>query len=261
MGLITLLDDKEYDIDKLLKRMEDDDFYYGELSNLALSSSAIKLLYESPKKYHYVKKYGGGSTQGLRDGWLLHCLLLEPEKFNEQIFVDVQSKNSKAYKLAVEEHGTVYTAKERSDAERLADAVLKNEQALRLMSDCEYEVPVIGEVMGMPFRGKADVLCNNAITDIKTTNDIKGFPYSSYKWGYDIQVFLYCELFNVPYSEFRFLVIDKGTLDIAIYDCDESFYMQGASKVEKAIDAYVTYFMQQEIDVNDYVIKGTLKGK
>ena len=46
---ITLLDNKEYRTDALLEKMKDDDFYYGELGELALSSSAIKLLYESLK--------------------------------------------------------------------------------------------------------------------------------------------------------------------------------------------------------------------
>ena len=100
---ITLLDNKEYRTDALLEKMKDDDFYYGELGELALSSSAIKLLYESPKKYHYVSKYGSES-QGMRDGWLLHCLLLESDKFEKQIFVDVQSKNTKAYRQAVAEN-------------------------------------------------------------------------------------------------------------------------------------------------------------
>lgn len=258
MELITLLDQKDYKKNDLLNKMQDDVFYYGELNEIALSSSSIKLLYDSPKKYHYVTKYGNPSTQGLRDGWLLHCLLLEPEKFDEQIFVDVQSKNTKKYKEAVEEHGTVYTMKEKQDAERLADAVLKNEQALRLLDKSEFEVPAIGEVMGMPFRGKADVLSKNGITDIKTTSDIKAFPYSARKYGYDIQVYLYCKLFNVQYFDFKFLVIDKGTLDIGIWDCSEEFYLSGEQKVKKGIETYITYFMKQEVEVNDYVITGTL---
>ena len=39
---IKLLDNKYYDKAELLKRMLDDDFYYGELNRLALSSSSLK---------------------------------------------------------------------------------------------------------------------------------------------------------------------------------------------------------------------------
>ena len=259
MELITLLDQKQYEKAKLLNKMTNDDFYYGELAQLALSSSAIKLLHDSPKKYHYVTNYGGPETQGLRDGWLLHCLLLEPEKFDKQIFVDVQSKNTKAYKEAAAENADrVFTVKEKNQAERLADAVLKNEQALRLLNNSKFEVPVIGNVLGMPFRGKADILSANGICDIKTTSDIKAFPYAAKKYGYDIQVYLYCELFGVQYFDFKFLVIDKSSLDLGIWDCSEEFYLSGKQKVKLGIDTFVKYFMKQEIEVNDYIIKGTL---
>lgn len=255
---IKLLDNKEYDIKYLAEKMRDDSFYYGELGELALSSSAIKLLYESPKKYYYVNKYGAES-QGLRDGWLLHTLILEPQKFEEQIFIDVQSKNTKAYKEAVlNNEGRVFTMKEKADAERLADAVFKNEQALKMLTNCEFEVPAIKYFHNFPFRGKADVLCINSICDIKTCSDIKTFKYQSYKYGYDIQVAIYCELFNKHYTQFKFLVIDKSTLDIGVYDVSEEFYFSGLEKVAKGVEIYKTYFLNKQADINDYIIKGTL---
>ena len=49
---IKLLDNKMYDKNMLLDNMQDDTFYYGELSKLALSSTTIKLLLDSPKKFY-----------------------------------------------------------------------------------------------------------------------------------------------------------------------------------------------------------------
>ena len=127
------------------------------------------------------------------------------------------------------------------------------------MTDCEFEVPVLGEVLGMPFRGKADILGNNRICDIKTTSDIKGFPYAAKKYGYDVQVFLYCNLFNIDYKDFKFLVVDKGSLDIGIWDVSEQFYFQGKQKVELGIETYKEYFHNKpEPELNNYIIKGTL---
>ena len=80
--------------------MVNDEFYYGQLSQLVLSSSSLKLLLSSPKTYKYVTKYGSAETQPLRDGRLIHMSILEPDKFQEQVFVNVASKNSKAYKEA-----------------------------------------------------------------------------------------------------------------------------------------------------------------
>ena len=255
--MITLLDGSQWEKQDLIKEMVKDEFYYGYLSKAALSSSSLKLLLSSPKTYKHVTEYGNPESQALRDGWLFHTAILEPDVFNAQIFVDVASKNTKAYKLAKEEHGKVFTMTEKKDAERLADAFLRNEKALQLIQQSEFEVPMIGEVMGMPFRGKADVLGKNGIVDLKSTNDIKAFKYSAMKYGYSVQCYLYCELFGVDYKDFTFLALDKGSLDIAVYHCSEEFYLDGKQKTEKAIEIYDTYFLQAA-DLDQYYIEGIL---
>jgi len=254
---ITLLDGSVWDKQELLEKMNDDSFYYGYLSGAALSSSSLKLLLDSPKTYYNVTKYGNEESQALRDGWLFHTAILEPEVFSSQIFVDVQSKNTKAYKEAVAEHGKVFTSAERSAAERMADAFLRNTKAVELIRDCEFEVPVIGDVLGFPFRGKADVLGKSRIVDLKSTSDIKAFPYSAKKYSYDVQCFLYSHLFGIDYKDFVFLVLDKKSLDIAIYHCSEEFYHSGEQKVEKALEVYDTYFLQAA-DLDQYYLEGIL---
>ena len=263
---IKLLDGQLYDKQLLLDNMYEDEFYYGELSRLALSSSALKLLLESPKKYYYVTKYGSDlDTQGIRDGRLLHTLILEPDKFDQFVFVDVQSKNTKAYREAKSEYGMVYTQKEKQDAERLADALLRNDIAIDLLKATDFEVPAIGLVHGHPFRGKADILSENSICDIKTTTDIRAFKYSALKYGYDVQAYLYCELFGKQYFDFKFLVIDKGSLDIGVFECSEEFYLQGEEKVKFAINRYEEYFDGKNWDtteiaeqLDNYVIRDIL---
>jgi hypothetical protein len=257
MEKIQLLDRELYDKADLIKKMEDDEFYYGEMSKKALSSSSIKLLLSSPKTYDYVSRYGNAESQALRDGWLMHTAILEPEVFEAQTFIDVQSKNTKKFKLAKEELGKVFTTKEKHDAERVADAVLRNEKALQLLNDSEFEVPIAGEVMGYPFRAKADILGNGRICDLKSTSDIKAFPYSAKKYGYDVQVFLYCELFGVPYDKFEFLVIDKGSLDIGVWGVSEEFYGSGKEKTKEGIDRYHNFF-ELGMDLDNYYIEGTL---
>jgi DNA-binding PadR family transcriptional regulator len=255
--MIQLLNGEKWSESELLTKMEDDTFYYGHLGKHALSSSSIKLLNTSPKKYYYVTKYGQSESQALRDGWLFHTSILEPEVFSRQIFVDVQSKNTKKYKEALAEHGKVFTMKEKSDAERLQDAFFKNEQALELITNCQFEVPAVGLIDDIPFRGKADVLSKKGIVDLKTTTDINAFPYSAKKYGYDVQVYIYCQLFNVPYDDFKFVALDKGTLDIAIYDVSEDFYLEGERKTLEAIDRYRMFFMEGA-DLNSYTMRGTL---
>lgn len=257
MEKIKLLDNKYYNRAELLKRMLDDEFYYGELNTLALSSSSLKQLLSSPKTYNFSLKYGSEESAALRAGALFHWAILEPEKFASQKFVEVQSRNTKKFREAKEEFGKVFTAKERGEAERLVDAFYRNEHAKELITKAEFEIPAIDNVLGMPFRGKADVLGTNRIVDLKTTTDIKGFSYSANKYGYDVQCYLYCNLFKKEYKDFHFLVLDKGSLDIGIFNCSEEFYYRGEEKVEKALDLYNKFFIEGA-DLDNYCLTGEL---
>ncbi len=109
METIKLLDDKVWDKKELLDNMMSDDFYYGYLSKAALSSSSAKMLIGSPKTYKYVTQYGSPESQALRDGWLFHTAILEPEVFDSQVFVEVDSNNYKAYNLYKEQHRNLCT--------------------------------------------------------------------------------------------------------------------------------------------------------
>lgn len=238
--------------------MIQDEFYYGELSKLVLSSSSLKLLLDSPKKYKNVTQYGSPETQPLRDGRLVHLSILEPDKFQEQIFVNVSSKNTKAYKDAKAKYGEVYTRTEKENAERIADAFLRNEFALQHITNCKFEVPALDIIDGFPFRGKADVLSDKGIVDVKTTTGgVKNFFHSAKKYSYDVQCYLYCNLFKVDYTGFKFLVIDKQTLDIAEWECSEEFYLEGQRKTKVALDIFEKFFIKGH-DLDNYIIKGIL---
>jgi hypothetical protein len=254
--MITTLDNKIWDKKEILDNMYNDEFYYGYLGKQALSSSTLKMVLKSPKTYKYVTKYGQSETQPLRDGKLFHTLILEPEKIDELVIVDVATKANKVYKEAKAEGKEVYTTKEIKDAERLADAILKNDEAVHYMSKAEFEVPEIAMIDGLPFRAKADILKDNMIVDLKTTTGLNEFRYSADKYSYDLQAYLYREMFGV--DEFVFVCIDKGSLDIGIFECSDEFYQRGKEKLEQGISNYKYFFGEEEIDLNQYVLKGIL---
>ena len=55
-----------------------------------------------------------------------------------------------------------------------------------------------------------------------------------------------------------FMVIDKNTGQIGIYDCSDNFYSNGFAKVEKASEIYDLFFKNQDFDPNNYFINKTL---
>lgn len=253
---IKTFDNKIWDKQELLDNMFEDDFYYGYLGKNALSSSSLKMLIQSPKTYKYVTKYGSGETQALRDGKLFHTMILEPHKIDDLVIVDVATKAGKAYKEAKEQGLDVYTTKEIKDAERLADALLRNDEAVSYMNKAQFEIPEVAMIDGIPFRAKADILKDNMIVDLKTTTGLNEFRYSASKYSYDLQAYLYREMFGV--DNFTFVAIDKGSLDIGIFECSDEFYESGKRKLEQGIANYKYFFGEEEIDLNQYVLRGIL---
>ena len=254
---IKTFDNKIWEKQELIDNMYDDTFYYGYLGKQALSSSSLKMVLSSPKTYKYVTKYGQSETQPLRDGKLFHTMILEPHKIDELTIVDVATKAGKAYKEAKAEGLEVYTTNEIKAAERLADAILRNDEALHYMSKAQFEIPEIAMIDGIPFRAKADILKDNQIVDLKTTTGLNEFRYSADKYSYDLQAYLYREMFNV--DEFVFVCIDKGSLDIGIFECSDEFYEKGKRKLEQGIANYKYFFGEDsDVDLNQYVLRGVL---
>jgi len=255
--MITLLNGDTWNETEILTQMYSDDFYYGHLGKHALSSSSLKMLLKSPKTYRNILKYGDPNqdSPALSAGKLVHWMILEPHKVDKLHFVDASTKNTNLYKDAKAKYGEIFLTKERSAAERLADAVLRNEAALKLLTKSEFEVPAIEMIEGLAFRGKADIIQGNTICDIKSTADLSTFRYSADKYGYDLQAWLYLKLFNK--DKFIFLVIDKASTDIGIFDVSDEFLARGENKFRQAVDNY-KYFFQEENDLDQYVMRGIL---
>lgn len=255
--MITLLNGEVWGKEEILAQMYSDEFYYLHLGKHALSSSSLKMILKSPKTYRNVTKYGdpNGDSPALAAGKLAHWMVLEPHKIDELHFVDASTKNTKIYKEAKEKYGEVFLTKERSAAERLTDAIFRNEAALQLLTDSEFEVPEIAMMEGLAFRGKADIIQGDTIIDYKTSAELSGFKWSADKYGYDLQAYMYLRMFNK--KKFTFLVIDKGSTDIGIFETTDEFIARGEQKFIQAVDNY-KYFFEQENDLDQYVMRGIL---
>jgi len=207
---ITTFDGVEHDKEEMIEKMYDDDFYYGYLGKQVLSSSSLKKLLSSPNEYlRSLEEEDATESQPLRDGKLFHWNILEPEKFAALNVIEVASKNTKAYKAAKAELGEVYCRKEIDTAEALASVMKKNKPAMSMLENADFEVPAIDVIDGIPFRGKADIVQGTKIIDIKTTADLEGFNFSAYRFGYDLQAYLYLHYSLKPKSSFSLSLTRK----------------------------------------------------
>ena len=121
----------------------------------------------------------------------------------------------------------------------------------------EYEVPMITELFSNKWKGKADIVNHDEklIIDLKTTADIDKFQWSASKYNYDSQAYIYSKLFGY---EFLFIVIDKSTHQIGVFDCSPQFYERGENKVRKASEAYDLFYKTKDFDPKQYFISKTL---
>ena len=242
MKTIRLLDGTEWKIKELINKMYDNVFYYGYLGVNALSSSSCKKLCDSVEEYLFEDNKFSPDIKPLRDGRLFHVTILEADKMKDYYdFIDVPTRRSKYFKqLKRVSKKEVMTEKERLWAEDLKTHILKHSRANKLITNGEPEVPNINYVFGLPFRGKADLLCQDRVVDIKTTSDIDNWEYNKYFYGYDIQAYLYKELFDK--DTFEFVVIDKRTKKVITDEASLDFLRSGERKVERAVKNYVRYF-------------------
>ena len=119
-----------------------------------------------------------------------------------------------------------------------------------------YEVPAIKEIKGVMWKGKADIVNEHVLIDLKTTSDISKFKWSARDYNYDSQAYIYQQLFNKPLI---FLVVDKVSKSLGMFEPTPEFIDRGEAKVEQAIEVYNTFFSDKATeDINNYFINEQL---
>lgn len=249
--MITLLNGDTYLMGEILSFMEDDNFYYNVLDTTkALSTSSLSKLLDSPEDFlKGLKKKETEDSDALRMGKLVHWAYLEPEKFYKLHFVDADRTNAKVYKEAVEKYGeqNVFKVKEQRIAEYYIDRLNNKEILKGIRKKCEVEVPAIKEMLGIPIRGKADMVSEDCIYDLKTTrvNPNKFNWWKVTESNYDLQAFVYCQLFEKDY--FTFIPINKMNGRCGLMHCSKDVLESGEQKFYKAIEVYKTKFLGKTI--------------
>lgn len=267
---MKLLNGINVEASEILPKMYEDKYYY---SMSVLSYSNLKHLLKSPKWFAHKLAKPDPATQALRDGSLIHTEILEPQKYEGLHFCDTSTKSTKKWKLAVEKYGkeNTYTLKEKYMNNRIASAFLQNDKAVSYMKGTEFEVPALKGYgrYDMAVRGKADILkAGEYVADVKTTNGgvkditlsngkIKNeFAFSMENYDYDLQAYLYTQLFDVP--RFIWLVIDKTTTDILIAEASSETLERGKNKFEAALGIYEAVFQDEIIDLSQFYKEATI---
>ena len=239
---------------QILQKLKIDEEYYGKFGNQYLSNSHVGKLLTDPLNAFQPSK----PSPAFLVGGYFHTCILEPDKLEKFKIVKSTTRNTKAYKDVA--GGELCLLQHEVDmVESMRQKVMDNDICKDLITagDVEYEVPMIEEIFGNTWKGKADIVNHDEklIIDLKTTADITKFKWSASKYNYDSQAYIYSTLFGY---EFLFIVIDKKTHQIGLFDCSPDFYKRGEDKVRKASEAYDLFYKAKDFDPKQYFISKTL---
>ena len=242
---------KESDV---LKKLEIDEYYYGDFGKKYLSNSDISTLLTNPLALGQPSK----PSPAFLVGGYFHTAILEPEKLKKFKIIEASTRNTKAYKEI--SGGELCLLQSEVDMiELMTDKVLANNICKDLIRgiNIDYEKPGITKLEGQMWKGKADIVNHDEklIIDLKTTADINKFKWSASKYNYDSQAYIYSKLFGY---EFIFIVIDKNNHQIGLFDCSPQFYERGADKVARAAEQYKLFYQSEDFDPQQFFINQTL---
>jgi hypothetical protein len=242
----------EKQVSEIITLLRDDNQYYNGIGRQYLSNSDIKTLLDNPQDFGKERE----DNKAFMDGRYFHQLILEPEKAKGMPFVKASTRNTDIYKNFCEDNNLPFCMlkKEQDEIQNLVSIINGNiafyDEIYKAGN--EYETPAVGTIQGRMWKGKADIVTDNAVIDLKTTSDIHKFKYTAKQYNYDSQCYIYQELFGKPLV---FYVIDKGTGVLGIFRPTEDFVKGGEIKVGKAIQIYDKYFSAYPSDdiVNYYI--------
>jgi len=236
---------------KIIEKLKQDEHYYGDYGKQFLSNSNISTLLKNPR----LLKEDKPKTSAMVIGGYFHTTILEPDKLEQFKIIKSTTRNTKQYKEM--SGGEICLLQHEVDKiELMREAVMDNKICRELISG-DFEVPGYTEIFGNNWKGKADIINHDEqlIIDLKTTSDIDKFRWSASKFNYDSQAYIYSNLFGY---EMLFMVIDKETLQVGLFDCSGDFYKSGMDKVRKATDAYDLFYKTDDFDSKQYLITKTL---
>ena len=240
----------------IIEKLKSDENYYGEFGSQYISNSDIGTLLKNPRMF----KVREEPTVPMIQGSYLHTAMLEPEKLVNFEVVEASTRNTNIYKDAVSHSSSsiLLLKNEQDELDSLVSTMKGNfffyENIYR--DGNVFEQPAVGEIFGMPFKGKADIVSEDILIDIKTTSDIDDFRWSAKKYNYDSQAYIYSQLFGKPLV---FYVVCKKSHRLGVFEPSEDFVLGGRDKVMRAIEVYKKFFSKDATeDINNYFIQDTL---
>lgn len=208
-----------------------------------LSHSALEIFVRSPKLY---KRWFDGSwvrseSAAMVKGSAVHVGVLEPRKWPTDVMVcSGNTRSSKPYKTATEEHGGIVLLQNEEHAVRsMIDAVTNHEQARKILDGAISETSWSYEIGGFPCKCRPDILREDIrlMADLKTAADPSedAFVRQAAALGYHRQAAFYLAAFP-EIDKFLWIVVGSTEpFDCYCYVMDSESIEIGDDQVRRFI--------------------------
>ena len=231
----------------------------------ALSHSMLSCLAQNPMecKMRYVDDpptLPRKDSAAFAMGHAVHCLALEPEKFDERFAVAPKvDRRTTAGKLAWAEYladcegKTVLDEQDHVDAVACVQALNNHPEFATIMAQPRrVEVEHQFDLFGHKFKAKPDCIVDSMklILDIKTTDDASPhrWQWSAVDYGYHRQQIIYREALKENTGEwyrFIFAVVEKPKPStrgipptVALYELDDATIEMGKQDTQRLVQDY-----------------------
>ena len=213
------------------------------------SSSTIRKVLTSPKKYLYDKTAESVPTKAMEEGTAVHTYFLENELFKNRYCFKPKAFNgrTKEGKQWMEEHGhlNILAAEWEENLIHMTHSFLDSPAKIIYDKKGLTELSYFSEDLGgIKAKCRPDWISSDGhtVVDLKTTQDAspKGFQKSIANFGYHIQSSFYMRVLqnlDVPVKEFIFIAIEKtAPFCVGVYRASMEMLEEGNKKVDEAIN-------------------------
>ena len=235
-----------------------------------LSASGMKVLKQSPA--HFINQEEDKDSDALRFGSAYHCLILQPEKFDNEFYVFDDSaiidiligegfkspratnkykewQEAEMLKIGVR---TTISKDDYKRMERMRDVLMAHPYAKKLLTGGVAEQGYMGklttEVGDINVKIKPDYQKEKGrlIIDLKTTRDAskEGFPRLAAESNYHIQAAFYADVLESYYNDgmsrsFIFIAQEKvAPFAFNLFECSPQFMSQGRYEYIQLLKLY-----------------------
>ena len=211
---------------------------------------------------------GFKSSPAMEFGSQYHCLILEPEEFERTHAVmpnfskhedNVDGKGGRSesgntlwakrrkaqfFSDCRDEGREIITQENYDKAQQMIAAIRRNKVATEVLRTSTKEVTLLGEIGGVEFKGRVDLLGPTILADIKGTPDATDhtFGRSMANINTVFKMSIYRELLRQsqrdPEEVLLIAVESSGFFDSCVYSIPEEALDDGFRKVERVVERY-----------------------